>query len=347
MQPQTDYLFSVTAKAQEKINAQWQDAYYKNEVVRETKEVQFKSGDCKLDEYITSKENRIGAFPFPGQRYFLPGEAKQGALILDRDYSCANSSALDFALVARFTVFKDRSPLSVIETPIKTNGGKYLRFDIPSLANESLIQVDIIKRMRFATPSNKGKFSTTVQIRQDKTLDAILYTYHFKTSKYNTLAQKLKGIRFDQVKNYLFQSPFINMAAVENFDQYDVTGFKSSTYQNQELFFTMPLIIFRESTKYNQWSKNHALTCVYHNFTKAGFNVHRLRQENPSAQTYLQVQFSEFDCAPGLINCVPLSPIEITGYDAPLSPGEIRAGLPLHLSTTSTKTSSVTSFINK
>jgi len=373
MDPQTQYAFQMSVKAQENKNNKWEDSYYKGAVVEETKSVAFKTGECKLDEFITSKSSRIGAYPFPGQRYFLQGDSKQGAIMLDRDYACAAAgSTKDYELLVRFTAFKNKIAVASFEKPVILNGSKYLKFDIPTLPNESIIRVEVIKRMKLTTkdaytlyksdvaisttmnkiqaaaPSGTismkatsynslisqapkstiataamTKFSQTLKLKE-KHLDIILYKYHFRTSRYNTLADKLKGIFFDQVKGYFLTSPLVEMRTVENFDVYDVTGFASEPYQNgNEMFFTAPLAIFKETSDYNKWLKNYALPCVYEPYLKAGITVQQARVK--AGLTYKQIQQEGDACSLGGVYCVPLRPIEVSGYAQPLSKQEIDA----------------------
>src|SRR5699024_549951 len=52
LEPQTRYQFEVAVKAQELKGSDWKDSYYKGAVVTGNQSVTFKTGDCKLDEYI-------------------------------------------------------------------------------------------------------------------------------------------------------------------------------------------------------------------------------------------------------------------------------------------------------
>jgi hypothetical protein len=350
-------------------------------VVEETKSVSFKTGECKLDEFITSSSSRIGAYPFPGQRYFLPGDSKQGAIILDRDYVCAASgSPKDYELLVRFTAFKNKTAVASFERPVILNGSKYLKFDLPTLPNESMIRVEVIKRMELSTkdaytlyksdvssftalnkiqaPAIAGvsktgvasstiavmkagtynsligqdsktpisqialtKFNQTLKLKQKK-LDIVLYKYHFRTSRYNTLADKIGGIHYNQVTAYFLTAPLVEMRAVENFDVFDVTGFASETYKDgNEMFFTPPLAIFKETSNYNNWLKNYALPCVYEPFLKAGITLQQVRVK--AGLSYKQIQQEGDACSLNGVYCVPLRPIEVSGYDPALSQQEI------------------------
>lgn len=331
LMPQTNYRFTTTAKAQEfsATSRTWNDVYFKNELVRETKESSFKTGECKLEDYITSKKNRIAAYPFPGQRYFLPGESKRGALVLDRNYSCTDTKAKGYTLVAKFTVYKNRQKQTEFERAINASG-KYLLFDLPELPNTSLVEVTIIKRAAYNTTRPAGIMAAAYAAAKTKTLDVPLYTYHFQTSRYNTLAEKMKGMRFKSVKGHFLTAPTSEMSAVENFDQFDVAGFQTDTYQNNEMFFTMPLVNPREIKAYNSWSKNHAYPGVYDYYARLVMSVFNVRKQFGLGTSVSQARLLDpsFPPGTGMNNYVPASPLEIGGYDAPLSQGEIRDLLP-------------------
>jgi hypothetical protein len=385
-QPQTPYGFSVTVKAQELTNGQWNDSYYKGQIVEMNQTANFRTGDCNPDELISDPRSRLGAFPFPNQRYFLQGESKQGAIILDKNYTCISNPSEKFSLVARFTAVKNRSEVASFEKPISTGSGHFLKFDIPSLPNDCLIRVEIIKRKKLSaqdsyqlfksntqaitsinravsaspdtrasisyagykgmtanygqTQTQKGLTASAQQLAiaaqytsfnqnhdlklADKQVDIVLYNYHFRTSHFNTLSDKMKHISFSQVAGYqgLGNSANIRLSATEKFESYDITGFVSANYNGSYIYFSLPLVVFKENANYNTWLRNYALPCVYQTFFNAGINVDNVR--NGAGTSYQAFQLMGLACT-GDIYCVPLRPIEISSYDQPLSDQDIDA----------------------
>ncbi len=390
---QTQYNFSVTLKAQQLVNSQWQDAMYKGAVVEQNQSAVFKTGDCKPDDLISSPTSRLGAYPFPNQRYFLQGESRQGAIILDKNYTCISDPSEKFDLIARFTTVKSHAVLSTIEKPISTGSGHYLKFDIPALPNDCVVRVEIVKRkkltaqdsynlfktnlsaatsvtkMQASNPSGNptisysgyngmmmqsmhtagagqqaptgkslsltaqqssisneyAQFNTDHSIKlANKNVDIVLYSYHFRTSHFNTLSDKMKKIAYSQTASYdpsfIGSSPTITLSGAEKFESYDITGFVSSNYNNTYVYFTLPLVVFKENDNYNSWLKNYAVPCVYQSFFNAGINVDDARMGGGTSYQYLQQV--GIACT-NSIYCVPLRPIEITSYDPGLSAQEI------------------------
>lgn len=382
LEPQTRYQFNVSVKAQELNGIQWQDAHYKGEPVTENQSVTFKTGDCKLDDYIANPANRLGAFPFPNQRYFLPGESSQGAIILDRNYSCADQPDEKYDLLVRLTPVKNHQELTSIEKPVIFNSTRYLKFDISSLPKECIIRVEVIKRKKMTAEDNyrlfsndlsaltgvnrtltehpNGKLTVTsdrnagyfngqlisaAELTQDqeykknvrftsfntdhtlhltnKTVDIVLYSYHFRTSRYNTLKEKMDAMYYNATTNYsTLGSPVTELKAAEKFDCYDANGFVSSTYSGGTLkYFSVPVITFRENAVYNNWLRNQAIPCVYQSFTNAGISL--LTARIGSGMTYQEVQHIGIACQEGAPYCAPLRPVDIVSYDPVLTEQEI------------------------
>lgn len=375
--PQTKYRFDVKVKVQQQINDQWQDVLYKGSVVNASESVAFKTGECKLDELITDAKNRVGAYPFPNQRYFLQGESKQGAIILDKNYVCTKSPSEKYDLVVRFSALKNKSVIASSEKPLVLNGSRYLTFEIPSLPNQCLVKVEIIKRKKMSAQDNYEMFSQNLPMLtsvnrelsakpgatptisanrfagltpsksdqltnfnnnhklklSDKTVDIVLYQYYFRTSQYNTLKEKLNAMFFSDVTAYApGGSPSNRLKAVETFDQYDANGFVSDKYNcGSTVYFSLPLVNFKENASYNGWLRNHAVPCLYDPIRKAGFNLNDLR--NVSNITYREVQHLGIPCAGTDYYCTPLRPIDIRSYDPPLTKQEIAVDDQLQLST--------------
>ena len=379
---QTQYAVSATVKAQELSNGQWNDSYYKGAIVEQNQTASFKTGDCNPDELVSDPRSRLGAYPFPNQRYFLQGESKQGAVILDKNYSCISNPAEKFSLVARFTTLKNNSETGSFEEPINSGSGHYLKFDIPRLPNDCVVRVEIIKRKKMTAQDNYAMFKSNLPamtllnksqsgssgmkasinyaayqglIKQsnpqpaakglsvsagqmaissqyasfnknhnlklaDKNVDIILYSYHFRTSHFNSLHDKLMQMSYAQTTGYQMGCPDIRLSATEKFESFDVTGFVSSNYNNTYIYFTLPLIVLKENANYNSWLRNYALPCVYQSFFNAGINVDNARYS--AGTSYQAFQQNGLACTND-IYCVPLRPIEIISYDGPLSQDEI------------------------
>ncbi len=379
MQPQTIYTFTVQVKAQELINDIPTDLNLDT-----TAAITFKTGDCRLDDIITNPTSRLGAFPFPNQRYFLQGESPRGAILLDRPYACLSSSADSVQLIARFTAVKNHRGLAVVEKPVNiATGINKLTYDIPQMPNDCMVRVEFIKRVTYTSKDNYtlfagnltslttanrslsqnpmaqltlnsaamkiastgastqpnlqgvtfSSFNTNHQLNLgNKTVDIVLYSYHYRTSRFNTLADKLKNISFVSTKSYDEfwlggGSPTVNMQAVERFDEYDVNGFVSGSYPGGIMQFSLPLTLFRESPASNPWMMTYAKPCIYFTITGTlGLDLNSLRTGGANQTNYDYLQKVGFACD-GTGPCIPKGPIEIQPgtVDPQLSAAEITA----------------------
>lgn len=335
----------------------------------------FKTGYCEPDKMISDSHSRLGAFPFPGQRYFLQGESKKGAILLDRSYHCAADPDKDYKIFARLTPVRNHQELSATEVPVSDPNGHYMTFTIPSLPNDCIIRVDIIKKTHFSkwdkyqlylgpatiTHINQGlalqgggniqmnivNFNSHtnpyfqqyinlsgVLLNQElnlgnKDVETILYSYHFKTSSYNTLTAKLGGAYFNKVKEYFLGMPTSAINVKERFDIYDVNGFSSGIYsQSGAMYFTMPLITLRETDHYNDWLRYQAVPLVYQKYHDFGINLNETRAHE--GLSYTQLKYNGIECNyDGDVYCVPPRPIQVLDPDPPLTDAEIKAAEPV------------------
>lgn len=380
---QTRYSFDVTVKAMELVGGVPQQCTYGGDPVEESSSVTFKTGACKLDELIATPGSRLGAFPFPGQRYFLQGESPRGAIILDKAYECAATPNEHYDLLVRFTPVKDGQAQPATEEPVVLNGSNYLTFNIPPLPNETIIRVEVIKRNKLNSSDNYALVNTSyamtsmhqqaalnpnshlsiyaqnsaygggqwsvmagtpslvqhgnqvtlsnANINQalrltDKNVDIVLYSYHFRTSRYNTLAEKVAPMFYSTTGTWsILGSPQVDMKTAEHFDDFDANGFVSGGYIGGKVYFSVPLVAFSESMQGNAWVDNYALPCVYMKFTDAGLSVDNERTRNGLAMW--DVQHLGIACE-GTPYCVPKRPITLDSYDPPLSMNEIMAAEP-------------------
>lgn len=383
-QPQTNYRIALKVRAMTRNSAGGTWVEYKENgqpIVGDSTSV-FKTGYCKPDELISDSRTRLGVFPFPGQRYFLQGESPQGAIILDRDYSCTKDPNEDYKLFARFTPVANHQESQPLESPITKGAGHYLYFDIPSLPNDQIIRVDIVKRTRFSkydgyqlyrgstvastqlartlhttglsTVAVSSRFSAYnsigtsamnelthqlvsnygIRVHQtlalkDANLDVVLYSYHFKTSRFNTLGAKLASAQYDKYLVNFFNVPVTQIKVAERFDTYDVNGFASQHYSNGSvMYFTMPLVTLKETSNYNSWVRNVAVPLVYKPFHDLWINLDDARVAN--GLDYRQLQLEGIGCNyGGDIYCVPPRPVFLDGADGVLTPAEVKAAEPV------------------
>ena len=79
-------------------------------------------------------------------------------------------------------------------------------------------------------------------------INQVIYEYYFKTSQFNTLAEKMAANRF-QSANKTFLATSVNFIAAEPFDEFDKNGYISAASRAREM---APLVNVEEA--YNHWS---------------------------------------------------------------------------------------------
>ncbi len=290
--PQTNYILTVSVRAMDaKTN---QVLKYKGNPVEETQTVTFKTGDClhRLDE---NAQTMLGSYPFKNQRYLLQAEQPTGFIQLDKSYPCLLNDP-EYTLLAQFISYQSPSQTTTKEVAMGMNGDK-LTFPIPSMPNEQITQMRIIKRRSVISnmviqkaslgynsqnvyASGNSNTLNTVDIKSsgisgasvsNAPKDLELYSYYFKTSKYNTLAEKLtasdhavNAVR-DGIGILEGYSGDYNFA--EGFDVFDINQTTFTAFGDKYVIY--PLIHVSEQTPGNPWMQNYVKDYFYANWSKA------------------------------------------------------------------------------
>ena len=294
--PQTDYTITVTVKAFDaKTN---QPLLFKGNPIVETQATTFKTGDClhRLDE---NAQMMLGSYPFKNQRYLLQKEQPTGFIQLDKNYPCLiNDPGYD--LIAQFVSYKTPSQTSQQEVPVQQAGDR-LTFTIPTLPNETVTALRIIKRRKINKQMMAQKVSLTADSKNlyvsgqgeqsnsldakssvisgnsesaDKAKDLELYSYYFRSSKYNTLAEKLSHgdqsvvARRDGIGNLEGYAADFNFE--EGFDVYDVTETQFEAFGDKYVIY--PLMHISEAAPGNSWIQNYVKNSFYANWKNAVLN---------------------------------------------------------------------------
>jgi TANFOR domain-containing protein len=346
--PQTNYTVTVSVSAYQVENGNKQLIYYKNQPVQETKTITFKTGDClhRLDE---NAQTLLGSYPFKNQRYFLQKEQTTGFIQLDKNYPCLLNDP-KYDLLAQFISYQSPTQKSVQEVKVGQNGNQ-LTFPIPTLPNEQITELRIIKRMKtnnLVIPakislnydnrnvyvgSGGGDIGTIVSIRNttissasvsNKNAELELYSYYFKTSKFNTLADKLSNADYsatatrDGFGNMEGYSADYNFA--EGFDVFDVNETTFDAFGEKYVIY--PLVHISEQTPGNAWVQNYVNNYFYSNWKTAYIYGSDYKQDiNPA---YIRKSATGIQC---LIFEPSLEPVGILPMSAepPLTSQEIGA----------------------
>ena len=264
----TNYKITVTVQANEYFrDGSIRPVMEGSERWKEEHEVTFTTQERPA---VIVPENVKFTYPVENQQFFLQGETQGHKGILR--FLSAGQSYLFYATqegerytyVARFKPIPDGEP---VETPLASHG-MFVDFNLPALDNSKMYAVQLIRR-RIPSPEEQtrarlgdlstvavgshsptavaltplrfsfGESSTTVQ-RSGVLLPAsvvnrdefLLYSYYFKTSRFNTLRDKLATSTLNaQYQNILIAEIFnIRTVIPEYFDDFEINGlYKNGT----------------------------------------------------------------------------------------------------------------------
>lgn len=115
----------------------------------------------------------------------------------------------------------------------------------------------------------------------------------------------------------------------EGFDAFDINGFVSNRYHNgNRVYFSVPLVTFREARQGNNWADQYARPCIYEQYRNAMVSIWDVRYAH--GVSYQEIQRAGLECDPWS-DCFPRRPILIQSIEPSLSPGEIFQAYPINL----------------
>jgi hypothetical protein len=251
----------------------------------------------------------------------LQDEERKGRLELEKPIDCFFGADV-YEVKAVFTSFGS-SGITTREAPVTMGaGGQQLLFTLPPLPNDQITEVRFIQKRKpkpaekslegmlvsewrtrnlYASDvtavrqqENLGNQSTLItrrsslagQLLLDKATEEIeIYRYHFKTSKYNTLAAKLAasatGVNATRTSSFGAMEGYqVTFAGAEGFDVFDVNG-SSARNWNNEVFAIRPLVHLSED---DRWYQHFAAGQLYRDYWLAllsgyhGLNLSNLRE---------------------------------------------------------------------
>ena len=288
LMPNTNYTINLSATAQKMgASGKWVTVMYADTAVSESYSQVFTTDNVTVASLIASPAYRLTSYPFPYERYLLPQQTKNGGIVFDMDYSPVLNNCKD-SFYARYITIAGGKRTVVAQSYINLTGqsayvpGSVLQFNIPpSLPNNTLVRLEIVKETKsmmmttdhggetvighFNHSGGSGNNNNGAGQSRLVTTDSLVYLYYFKTSKFNTLAEKVATIQptgnYKQDNGELKQ---VEYTIAEPFDDYDINGFKSSSHNGSRQLYTEPLVSFCENyAKLNEWTTNWAIPNVY------------------------------------------------------------------------------------
>jgi TANFOR domain-containing protein len=359
LEPQTNYNVSVKVKAWDITDGTRRECLHNGLAVEQTLVEHFKTGDCSKD----ISKVVVGTYPIENQRYFLKDESRTGFLHFSKYEDCL----LDDPKYDIIVIFSTVGGSVIQEVGVRKAGNASVSYSIPNLPNETIIEFKIVKRRKInlILPVDGGKFSYKENNRyhgdyafatvreasisgiatSEKTIpDIVLYTYYFKTSKFNTMAAKLANSQVSSTAtktgsgNVEFFSAEFGMA--EGFDVFDTRGYNYTAYG--ENYRIGPLLYITESDKKNRWSENYIKNQLYFHWQKAFWGGYPTELSPYGIRTNITV-------SEALSFSPPSGPIDLlySSVDPPLSSMEIKLLKNSVSSTVSTGTFNVIVGTNK
>lgn len=196
------------------------------------------------------------AIPLDGQRYFLQDQVYATKLNFIEPHSEAFKQDNENYTFDYFVRYLDEDGNDPIVIPISDPGPgliEQLDWTLPQFENETHYCMQLIRKQtaisNLAMAQNRILFSDFETIDTQNSVgsrdtielgaainpvddlgagELALYTYFFKTSKYNTLEDKMAGA-LSSNNDFAWQTDILTLNTNENFDVYDVKGVKVQT----------------------------------------------------------------------------------------------------------------------
>jgi len=294
LDPYTTYTLTVRMRAEEqRDNGTWATALNQGQPALWDTTVTFKTGQGLTQ---LREQDLEYTYPFIGQRYVLQDECRKAVIQCKANIS--NQQALfGPAPEGRIRIYKmiltprtGGGSITCAAT-VQHQGKTVIYFDLPPLANSKIHTAQLIRRDSLP-PNNNGfpgiagdimanityamsatNVSSTsyngglANLRQRKLVgyavrgnEKLLFTYHFRTSAYNTIGAKVAALTSNATfllsdgatpPRETLRPNFLG----ERFDVFDVNGYQHPTIPSVDLSPLIYLEDARTDTWSNQWNK--------------------------------------------------------------------------------------------
>ena len=203
LSPEKDITATVRVVFEELKNGRWNQVYTAGKEAVESKVITFKTGDAPKDIPL---ENIVYSYPVVNQQYFLADESNKGYVQLEfgQNYlfptNLKNQVLVEDATGSKqYVDFKYNESLRRIDfsMPRTINTNSY-KLQIASLSTEGGVRttndVDSKSLLNDEQDGNISVDSKKASAETRTDVGAVLLTYDFKTSAYNTFKQKVESI---------------------------------------------------------------------------------------------------------------------------------------------------------
>jgi hypothetical protein len=244
LDPKTNFTLDAKVTFEEEASPNtWKVVYVNGKLVEEIKQFTFTTGDAPT---TIPEQNIIFTYPVSAQKNYFKNEYNQGYVQLDKGQNYLFNDT-------RFT--KQLQIQDANKNVVSSVGFTYdaalkrLNWQMPSLSNQTSYRLVLVNKAAVSggssaiattntqvtdATSNTSYTTQTKKIGGDlsnKDASAVeLLAYNFRTSKYNTLAEKINDIRFDNADSYINIDPetppigAIVTPVTELFDKIELIG---------------------------------------------------------------------------------------------------------------------------
>ncbi|MDE5742758.1 MAG: hypothetical protein K2H62_00215, partial [Bacteroidales bacterium] len=311
LSPHTDYTFTAKIRAQEKSGGQWQDLkMIQDEVYTEYRQHRFTTGNAPDS---IPMHNIVQMYPVPGQHYMYAGESGRGWVKL----GMGQRYLFDGADYQKRVYFIDDSGDTLRAAFTYNTADRQLNFHLPNLkpSRHYTMQFVLVAPEGQAAPAGGLTTADSEQRDGDNVLvqsqtvltgdavqaqgDKLILKAEFATSRYATLAEKLRALSFRQVYRVPYiqvldgryqPSPAVHylqaeMQAVEGFDDIELHGNALSGG---------PMIEARALLAQEPYYRKQIYPLVYENYPYDGWVSFERNPEHPEIEPDWAVYVSSY-----------------------------------------------------
>jgi len=304
---ETHIVLEATVHFEQKVNGTWEEVYVDGERVVESKSSEFITG--LAPDYIP-ESNIEYSYPVADMMNLYRNESSKGYVQLRQGQAYLFEADAEWLQYGRFTPVRGGQPIYVeyqynsgtkeVEhiIPASLSNNIIYKFelvDIPATYGEAIDQN--VTRTTHTQSSAAGDMEITestagesLSIEQEK----VIYSCYFRTSLYNSLAEKINNVRVRFSNLHFLNNSVILLSGVSNltepFDEYEV----GSAGEN------MISMIANES---GRWLRDDQIPLIYENYPQASFV--EIRRPNISQYGLIPlkaVDFSYYNFEPRLLS---------------------------------------------
>lgn len=285
---------------EERINGTWTKVRFQGNVVEETAEVEFQTGEAP--DYIPSNNVAL-SYPLTGQVNFYPKEFNSGFIQLKDGQPYLFNPGPQWVQKLRMTeatgagyvesdVTYDASQRRVkFGLPTGFANAKVYRFEILNIPRQSTLVDANVRKVQTELTADAGTATlTTKKIEGDMARLEVksIYSATFRTSKYNSFVEKMQSTQLDKtMRADRGINVFQLMAYLKGDEMFDAA--ETSGLMNAPQLITMEAVLDG-----NAWYQNYAYPLVYEGYPLMGWMRVRRSQEPLGIPPIRDVYFANF-----------------------------------------------------